>query len=101
MKKKIPAPLTATQIKEKLKNKKMKIEFAPTTIIKQTQTLGLVLDAIKEVMGISGIVVSDESMLSDFSPDASEVAEIGRTLGIEIKRSDYIYEIALRLKPSN
>lgn len=80
----------------------MTVEFAPAVIVRaEKDQVVRVVEAIKEVMGFDGVVVSDESKLSDFSPDESEVAEIADKLGLEIKRSDYIYEIALRLKPSN
>lgn len=61
-----------------------------------------IVRAIEDVMGFSCIIVTDESRLSDFAPDADDYAALARALEISIDpqnpNDSVIIRLALRLK---
>lgn len=59
-----------------------------------------VLDAIGQIMGIDSnrVLITDESALFDFMADEEEATEIGKLLGVEVKRGDYIHETITRVR---
>lgn len=82
-----------------------KIEFADQTqVTNLKEQVDKVLWMIAGYMGwedLSYVFVSDLSTLGDYSLEDHELAEFGRKLGFEVGHKDYIYEIALRLKPAS
>lgn len=102
-------------MKKKLTPKQFKIQLAK---IKQLAKAGKILPApadklstlgpyirkvviaVEKALGISGVFCTDGSLLSDFSVDEEDLAKIGQALGIVVKRDDYLWEVAERLKKS-
>lgn len=77
-----------------------KIEFSGSKeLVKRNQTVGILIDAINEVLGIEVAFISDESYLSDFLWGDTEenrllTLKLSQKLGIEISRKDALIDIA-------
>lgn len=58
-----------------------------------------VTEAIKAcIPSISYIAyISDESSIWDFTPEASELSELEKTLGVSVRPEDYLWEVAKRI----
>lgn len=77
-----------------------KIEFGTKDeLIKRNQAIGILTNAINDLLNIEVAFISDESMLSDFLwGDTEENRKLtlllSQKLGIQIDRKDYLIDIA-------
>ena len=72
----------------------LKIESAPTEHI---ECLRPQVQRVLNALGFSTAFVTDKSCVGDFPHDDEKLAKASETLGIELKGSDYIWEVAKRL----
>lgn len=68
-------------------------------LIKRNQAIGILIDAINELLHIKVAFISDESYLSDFLWGDTEenrllTLKLSQKLGIEISRKDALIDIA-------
>lgn len=81
-------------------DKDTKIEFGDNKeLIKRNQAIGILIDAINELLDIKVAFISDESYLSDFLWGDTEenrllTLKLSQKLGIEISRKDALIDIA-------
>jgi hypothetical protein len=78
--------------------KNLRIEFAEDAKVKQYQAD---IDKLLGIMGFDWALVTDLSSIGDFLTEENDVQEIGKKLGFEISRRDYMYEVAMRMGKSN
>ena len=88
------------------KFKGYKIVAAETNLVNQQgKNIDKLLLMIGEYMGWEGdtshVFVSDESRIGDFSLENYELEELSTKLGFKVNQKDFIYEIALKMKPAN
>ena len=74
--------------------KDKKIEFASQDSI---SAFSNEIEEIFKVFDIEYLFISDESMVADFCLDEEELKSASEKLGIDIKNSDHIVEVAARL----
>lgn len=72
---------------------------AKEQLIKRNQAIGILTDAINDLLSIEVAFISDESMLSDFLWGDTEenrmlTLKLSQRLGIQIDRKDYLIDIA-------
>lgn len=79
--------------------KKKKIEFAPDDRIGYLKMwVDQVMEVVCKVSGIEAVFfISDESKIGDFT-DAGNDKEISRELEIPVSDTDYVVDVAQRLK---
>lgn len=59
------------------------------------------IDKLLEVMGFDWALVTDLSTISDFLTEEEDVQTLSRKLGFEVKKKDYIFEVAMRMAKAN
>lgn len=57
-------------------------------------------DAIDEVLGIDGMLCTDETRIVDFIDDQIEVDQLARYLGVAVSHRDLVIEVLSRMRPS-
>jgi hypothetical protein len=81
-------------------DKDTKIELGDNKeLIKRNQAIGILIDAINELLNINVTFIYDESCLSDFLCGDTEenrilTLKLSQKLGIEISRKDALIDIA-------
>lgn len=86
-----------SEIQEKIKKGEIKVEFAPELHVGD---LGEYVDRVLDALGFGTAWVSDMSCVSDFPLDSDDLEKASQELGVEVGFSDYIYQVAQRLKDS-
>jgi len=56
-----------------------------------------IVEAIKEVLRIRGVLITDESCLSDFGPSASDLQKLSEELGVTIDLADWNTNLIVNL----
>lgn len=84
-----------TEIQEKIRSGEIKVEMGPTLHI---DDLGEEVDKLFDLMGIESAFCTDMSMVRDYSLDVIEMKELRSKLDVEINESDYIYQVAQRMR---
>jgi len=85
-------------IQKKIQRGEIKIEYAKRT---RTETLRPWISKVLEAVGHPEAFVTDKSTVSDFfSMDdrAGKAEEISKKLGVTLKLSDYIIDVANRIR---
>lgn len=83
-----------SEVQKALADENTKIEFAPTLHIEDLEEE---VDRVLEAMGFNAWV-TDMSRVDDFPLSDKEIEEVEVELGVEVNASDYIYQVAQRLK---
>jgi len=96
-------PLTPDEVRERLQDPKLKITAAPQDACEHLGPyVNRILVALRDVAGISGAFVTDETYLSDFLCSIEQCPEdyeaLGNALGIPITDNMPLIELAAQLK---
>ena len=75
--------------------KKKKIELASDERIGYLQTW---VDQVMEAVCPEYIFISDESSIGDFPPEDEDLPRISKELGVDVKLTDLIVDVAQRMK---
>lgn len=75
--------------------KKKKIEFASDKRISYLQTW---VDQVMEVVCPEYLFISDESSIGDFPLDEEDLPRLRKELGVDVKLTDLIVDVAQRMK---
>lgn len=75
--------------------KKKKIEFASDKRISYLQTW---VDQIMEAICPEYLFISDESSIGDFDVEEEDLPRLRKELGVDVKRTDLIVDVAQRMK---
>ena len=73
---------------------KKKIVYASQDKVK---IFGPQLEKIREAIGIQGWFITDESMLCDFGLNEEEILQLSNTLGVKVRKFDFLTDIAERI----
>ena len=93
-------PLLAKEVLEEVKQTfpDFEVESAPQERVGE-ESLKPYLRRILDALRIENAWISDESLLSDFiGSDIARLAELERILSIKLSKSQYLFEIAERLR---
>jgi hypothetical protein len=76
-------------------NKSVRFELAPTVLV---DALAPYVERVLEALRQPEALVTDLSVIADFSPDDGVRAAASAELGVSMKSGDYVYEVAQRLR---